>query len=146
MSDAPPALTSRQYAREYNEAKSLGRLTESDRTPEQTDLAHFWNNNFPVVWNQVFRDFAAARVDNISDSARLFALTDMAMADAIITSWNSKNYYVFWRPITAIQLGDTDGNPRTVADPAWQPLIFTPAYPDVHLGRQQYFQRRAPFT
>ena len=54
----------------------------------------------------------------------------MAMADALITAWNSKNYYVSWRPITAIQLGDTDGNPRTVGDSAWLPLIVTPPYPD----------------
>ncbi len=132
--DAPPALTSRQYAREYNEVKSLGRLTDSDRTPEQTDLANFWNANYPVLWNTVLRSIAAERVDNISDSSRLFALADMAMADAIITSWNSKNYYVSWRPITAIQLGDTDGNPRTVADPSWQPLIVTPPYPDQSSG------------
>lgn len=143
--DPPPALTSRQYAREYNEVKSLGRLTDSDRAPEQTDLAHFWNAAYPVLWNTVLRDIAGARVDNISDSSRLFALADMAMADAIITAWNSKNFYVSWRPITAIQLGDTDGNPRTAADSAWQPLIVNPPYPD-KAGRQQYFQRRSAFT
>jgi hypothetical protein len=132
--EAPPALTSRQYAREYNEVKSLGALNNSTRTPEQTDLAHFWNASYPVLWNTVVRDFAAARVDNISDSSRLFALADMAMADAIITAWNSKTYYVSWRPITAIQLGDTDGNPFTVADPTWLPLIATPPYPDQSSG------------
>jgi hypothetical protein len=132
--DAPPALTSRQYAREYNEVKELGALNNSSRTAEQTDLAHFWNANYVVLWNQVLRDIAGARVDNIAKSARLFALADMAMADAIITSWNSKNYYVSWRPITGIQLGDTDGNPRTAADPSWQPLIVTPPYPDQSSG------------
>ena len=132
--EPPPALTSRQYAREYDEVKSLGALNSGDRTPQQTDLAQFWNLNYVVVLNQVLRDIAGARVDNISDSARLFALAEMAMADAIISSWNSKNYYVSWRPITAIQLGDTDGNPRTVGDPGWLPLITTPPYPDQTSG------------
>jgi hypothetical protein len=134
LADPPPSLTSRQYANEYNEVKALGALNNSERTPEQTDMAHFWNLNYVVVWNQVLRDIAAARVDNIADSSRLFALADMAMADAIITSWNSKNYHVSWRPITAIQLGDTDGNFRTVADPGWLPLITTPPYPDQTSG------------
>jgi hypothetical protein len=130
----PPALTSRQYARDYNEVKALGALNNSSRTPEQTDIAQFWGGNTPVLWNQVLRDIAAAHVDNIGESARLFALVDMAMADAQITSWNSKTYYVFWRPITAIQLGDTDGNPQTAGDSAWLPLIATPAYPDYTSG------------
>jgi hypothetical protein len=128
--EPPPSLTSREYARDYDEVKALGALNNSSRTPAQTDLAHFWNANYPVLWNQVLRDIAGVHVDNISKSARLFALADMAIADAVITSWNSKNYYVSWRPITAIQLGDTDGNPRTAGDPTWLPLIATPAYPD----------------
>ncbi len=133
-SDAPPALTSRQYARDYNEVKRLGALNNSERTPEQTDLAHFWAANYTVLMNQVIRSFADAHVENIADSARLFALADLSMADALITSWNTKNFYVSWRPITAIQLGDTDGNPRTVVDSTWLPLIATPAYPDQSSG------------
>jgi hypothetical protein len=82
------------------------------------------------MWNRVVRDLAAEHVSDIADSSRLFALADMAMADAIITSWNSKNYYVFWRPITAIREGDNDGNPLTAGDPTWTPLIATPPYPD----------------
>ncbi|MDQ3255477.1 MAG: vanadium-dependent haloperoxidase [Acidobacteriota bacterium] len=128
--DPPPALTSRRYAEDYNEVKAVGALTGSSRTPEQTDLAHFWAANYPVLWNQVLRDIADAHVDNIAESARLFALADLAMADAIITAWNSKNYYVFWRPITAIQEGNNDGNPRTAGDPTWLPLIINPPYPD----------------
>ena len=130
----PPALTSREYARDYNEVKALGALNNSSRTPEQTDIAHFWGGNNPVLWNQVLRDIASAHVDNIAESARLFALVDLAMADAVITAWNSKNYYVFWRPITAIQEGDNDGNPRTVGDSTWLPLIATPPYPDYTSG------------
>ncbi|MCM3900970.1 MAG: vanadium-dependent haloperoxidase [Pyrinomonadaceae bacterium] len=87
-----------------------------------------------MLWNKVLRDIAAAHVDNIGESSRLFALVALAMADAQITSWNSKTYYVFWRPVTAIQLGDTDGNPRTAGDSTWLPLIATPAYPDYTSG------------
>ncbi len=126
----PPALTSRRYARDYHEVKDVGALNNSARTPEQTDLAHFWNANYVVIWNRALRDIAGAHVEDIGDSARLFALADMAMADAIITSWNSKNYYVFWRPITAIREGDNDGNPRTAGDPDWLSLINAPPYPD----------------
>ena len=130
LAQPPPGLNTGAYTKDYNEVKAVGALNNSTRTPEQTDLAHFWNANYGVLWNTVLRNIAAANVDNISDSARLFALADMAMADAIITAWNSKSTFVFWRPITAIQLGDTDGNKHTVADASWLPLINTPPYPD----------------
>lgn len=129
-----PALNSPEYTRDYNEVKAMGALSGSARTAAQTDLALFWNLNYPPVWNRVTRDLAAAHVDNIADSARLFALVDMSMADALITAWDSKSSYVAWRPITAIQEGDNDGNPRTVGDPSWQPLVVTPAYPDYTSG------------
>jgi hypothetical protein len=132
--EPPPALTSREYARDYNEVKALGALNNSSRTPEQTDLAQFWAANYPVLWNQVLRDIAGAHVDNISDSARLFALVDLAMADAIITAWNTKKFYVVWRPSTAIQEGNNDGNSRTIGDSSWLPLIVNPPYPDYSSG------------
>ncbi len=130
----PPALTSRRYARDYSEVKALGALNNSSRTPEQTDLAHFYAGNIPVIWNRVLRDIASAHVDNIAESSRLFALADMAIADALITSWNDKLHYVFWRPSTAIQEGNNDGNPRTAGDAAWLPLYANPAYPDYTSG------------
>jgi hypothetical protein len=86
------------------------------------------------MWHQVLRDIATTQLDNIADSARLFALADMAIADTLITSWNSKNYYVYWRPITAIQEGNNDGNPRTAGDSNWLPLLTTPNYPDYTSG------------
>ncbi len=101
-------------------------------------MAHFWNTSYPVLWNQVFRDLAALHVDNIADSARLFALADMSIADAVITAWNTKNYYVVWRPSTAIQEGNNDGNPRTIGDPSWRPLINDPAYPDYSSGANNF--------
>jgi hypothetical protein len=134
----PPALTSREYTRDYNEVKAMGSLNNSSRTPEQTELAQFWNASYLVLWNQVFRDIAAVHVDNIADSARLFALADMSIADALITAWNTKKYYVVWRPMTAIQEGNNDGNPRTAGDPTWQPLITNPNYPDYSSGANNF--------
>jgi len=130
----PPSLTSQRYATAYNEVKSLGARFNSARTPEQTDLALFWAANYQVLWNHVLRDVAAAHVHNIDDRARLFALANLAMADAVITAWDTKLHYVFWRPLTAIQEGDSDGNPETAGDPDWQPLINNPNYPDYTSG------------
>jgi hypothetical protein len=130
----PPPLTSKRYATAYNEVKAMGGASNSARTPAQTDLALFWAANFQVVWNQVLRDIATAHVHNIDDSARLFAFVNLAVADAVITAWDSKFHYVFWRPVTAIQEGDNDGNRETDGDANWQPLINTPNYPDYTSG------------
>ena len=130
----PPPLTSKQYAVDYNEVKSMGALSGSARTADQTDLALFWNANYQAVWNRVLRDLAAAHVDDIADSARLFALANAALADSAITAWDSKLHFNFWRPLTAIQEGENDGNPRTDGDTSWQPFIVTPPYPDYTSG------------
>jgi hypothetical protein len=130
----PPALTSEHYRRDYDEVKALGALVNSSRTAEQTDIAHFWSENFLAQWNRALRAIAGKRLHKTGDSARLFALANLAVADALITSWDSKKYYNFWRPITAIQLGNSDGNPGTAGDPAWQSLIVNPAYPDYTSG------------
>jgi hypothetical protein len=133
-SEPPPEVTSRRYARDYNEVKALGSVNSTARTAAQTDQAQFWAGNFGVMLNALVRNLANEHVENISDSSRLFALTTMAQADAIITVWNDKAYYVYWRPITAIQNGDLDGNSHTVGDPAWASLIATPPYPDYTSG------------
>ncbi len=128
---APPyKLSSKRYAKEYDEVKALGALQNSTRTAAQTDIAYFYADNTILLWNRALRSVATASVTNLGDSARLFALASMAVADALITCWESKYYYVFWRPLTAIQEGANDGNARTVGDPTWQPLINTPNYPD----------------
>ena len=114
--------------------KASGALFNSARTPEQTDLGLFWFSNYLVLWNHALRDIAAAHVHNIGDSARLFALANLAMADAAITAWDTKFHYVFWRPVTAIQEGDNDGNPETTGDQNWQPLVNNPNYPDYTSG------------
>ncbi|HEY6362935.1 MAG TPA: vanadium-dependent haloperoxidase [Vicinamibacterales bacterium] len=131
--EPPPRLDSARYARDYDEVKTLG-ASNSVRTPEQTDLAYFWAANYGAVWNRVLRDLAALHVRTIGETARLFALANIAAADAVISAWDSKRHYVYWRPITAIQEGENDGNPRTVGDRAWQPLIPTPNYPDYTSG------------
>jgi hypothetical protein len=130
----PPALTSGRYTRAYNEVKAMGAFSNSARTADQTDFAYFWAANYLVLWNHGLRDIAGAHVNTIGDSARLFALVNLAMADAAITAWDTKKHYVFWRPVTAIQEGDNDGNPHTAGDVSWQPLINTPNYPDYTSG------------
>jgi hypothetical protein len=130
----PPALTSERYARDYNEVKRLGAFASTDRTAEQTDLAHFYTDNFLAQWNRALRGIANNHLRRTGDTARLFALANLATADALITSWDSKKFYFYWRPITAINEGDNDGNPNTAGDPTWQPLINNPNYPDYTSG------------
>jgi hypothetical protein len=130
----PPSLKSKRYAIAFNEVKAMGAASNSARTPAQTDLGLFWFASYQVLWNQVLRDIATAHVHNIDDSARLFALANLAMADAIITAWDTKFHYVFWRPVTAIHDADNDGNRETDSDANWQPLINTPNYPDYTSG------------
>ena len=130
----PPAVSSNQYTRDYNEVKLLGAKVGSTRTPAETDLANFWaGNTFAAIYSGV-RDVAAKNVDNVSDSSRLFALVAMSQADTLIGVWDAKFHYNYWRPQTAIQLGGMDGNPDTVGDPAWESFILNPPYPDYTSG------------
>ena len=140
--DGPNALTSAAYAEDFNEVKELGSLTSITRTPDQTDAAIWWQDHGIALWNRIFRTLATSQNLNIADSARLFAMENLAAADALIGCWNDKYYWQFWRPITAIREADTDGNPATEADPRWLPLfdpsttvcnpppLVTPPFPD----------------
>ena len=135
----PPSLTSRRYTAAYNEVKSLGARFNSGRTAEQTEIGLFWYSNYLVLWYQALREIADAHVHNIDDSARLFALTSLAMGDAVLAAWDTKYHYASshntsWRPVTAIRNGDSDGNPETVADPNWEPLQNNPNYPEYSSG------------
>ena len=112
----------------------MGARFNSARTNDQTNLAYFWALNYPAVWNRVVRDIAASQSLGISENSRLSAFVNVSMADAIITSWDSKMAYNFWRPLTAIRLGHEDTNPDTVGDPTWEPLVNTPNYPDYTSG------------
>jgi hypothetical protein len=129
--DGPNALTSAAYTEDFNEVKELGSLYSTARTPDQTDAAIFWQDHAHALFNRIFRTLAVSQQLDIVDSARLFAMENLAAADAAIGCWNDKYYWQFWRPITAIREADTDGNPDTVADPTWLPL-FDPATPVCH--------------
>ncbi len=124
-------MTSDQYAAEYNEVKALGGPTgASSRTPEQEAMAQFYNVNALELYTRAFRTIAVTEGLTMAEQARLFAMMDMAIADALITTWSDKAYWNFWRPITAIHHGDEDGNPNTAGDPTWMPMIGTPPYPE----------------
>ncbi len=130
----PPAMTSAAYTADFNEVKLVGSATSTVRTPEQTDTARFIAGSTIPLVSSSLRDLAARHQLDISDSARLFAAVTMSAADAVITSWDSKFHFGLWRPLTAIQLADTDGNPDTAPDPGWLPLIPNPPYPDYTSG------------
>jgi hypothetical protein len=132
--DGPPSLRSRRWARDQNEVRELGSLTSTTRTAEETEIARFWLGSPSAIWNGVARQIIDARALDSSATARTFALMYLAAADASIVCWDAKYRFNFWRPITAIQQGDTDGNDRTGADPTWAPLFPTPPHPDYLSG------------
>lgn len=133
----PYAVTSKKYTVDFNEVKSLGgngTTTPSARTPEQTEIALFWVEGSPLQWNRIARTVSAAAGLNLWENARLFGLLNMALMDGYIGTFETKYHYNYWRPITAIRLAATDGNPDTSADPTWTPLVDTPAIPDYDSG------------
>jgi hypothetical protein len=115
--------------------KALGALEGAARTWEQTQIAIFWDGSPTAIWNGVARRVIGARALDMPAAARAFALMYLAAADASIACFDAKYIYNFWRPITAIQRGDEDGNDDTPPDPTWQPLVTThqhPEYPSGH--------------
>jgi hypothetical protein len=132
-SSTPYNVTSKAYAQDYEEVKSVGGdgiTTPSARTPEQTEIALFWVESSPLQWNRIARTVAASTGLDAWESARLFGLLNLAMADGYISSFETKNHHNFWRPVTAIHEGDDDGNPATAGDATWTPLVATPPIPD----------------
>jgi hypothetical protein len=131
----PNELSSAVYAADFNEVKALGRSNSTARTPAQTHIALFWQSNPVANWNGVTRGVVADPTYGVdlTDSARLFAMANLAAADAAINCWNDKYHWDFWRPWTAIARADEDGNPATVADPTWTALITAP-YPEQPSG------------
>ena len=131
----PPALTSARYATDYNETKTMGSLNSLIRTNDQTLYSRFWNastaNSF---WNQIALTLADRDDLSLSKRARLLALLNLAIADAAIGCWDAKYTYVFWRPVTAIPLGNTDGNPATAEDLSFTSLLITPNHPEYPSG------------
>jgi hypothetical protein len=133
-SKGPLDLESRQYAKEYNEVKDLGSSTTTARTPEQQAIAAFFQPNPVEMLQRALRDVTKNEGMGVVDEARFYAQLNVATADTLINVWDEKNFWLFWRPITAIQEGDNDGNPRTTGDPSWLPLIPTPPYSDHSSG------------
>ena len=133
----PYRVTSRKYAADVNEIKRLGGddvTTPSARTAEQTEIALFWVESSPLLWSRIARTVATREGLDMWQSARLFALLNVALTDGYVGTFETKYHYLFWRPVTAIQLADTDGNPATTADPTWTPLLPTPPIPDYDSG------------
>jgi hypothetical protein len=126
----PPALTSEQYAKELNETEAYGALNSTVRTPEQTAIAYFWVGNNINQYNQTMRDAALQHGMDLVDAAHLLAMGEIVTTDAGIACFDSKLFYLAWRPITAIRNADKDGNPDTTADPAWQSLLSVPGHPE----------------
>jgi hypothetical protein len=135
----PPALTSARYATDLNEIKAIGKSDSATRTPEQTEIARLWasvaasgtgtaTHSF-AIWQNITRDASIQRGFSLLATARLFALMNVSVHDALHTTMASKFVYGLWRPVTAIRQADTDLNGATDADPAWLPLIATPPYP-----------------
>jgi PAP2 superfamily len=132
----PPALRSDAYAAAINEVESLGSATTTTRTPEQTQIGQFWSPPIQNFWNQIAQSVALSRHSDLPTTARLFAALNLSLADSVIAFYDAKYTYQLWRPVTAIRLADTDGNPNTVADPNWLPLAGNtaadPSYPGAH--------------
>ena len=131
----PPPLTGRIYAFSVNEVKAFGRLNSRFRSHDQTNLAAWWLEFNEMQWGRIMRQLTETRRLGLLDAVRMFALANMANIDATVAVWYAKNYYDFWRPLHAIGLADTDGNPLTEADPTWVGEHIVPPlqeYPSAH--------------
>jgi PAP2 superfamily len=134
----PYAVKKKKYTADFNEVKSLGGdgiTTPSERTADQTEIALFWQQSSPLQWNRIARSVSGDRGLDLWENARLFGLLNMALADGYVAMADAKNHYNYWRPVTAIQTGDTDGNPDTAGDSTWTSLRLTPPdqdYPSGH--------------
>jgi hypothetical protein len=128
--EPPPALDSHRYAKDFNETQAYGALNSSVRTPEQTAIAYFWVGNNINQYNQTMQSLVAQHEMDLVDAAHLFGMGELVATDAGIACFDSKFFYQFWRPITAIRNADQDGNPDTTADPSWQSLLPVPGHPE----------------
>ena len=133
---APPALDTKKWAEEYNEVKDVGSLGSTSRTPEQTEAARFWAQAPVQQARGAFRKFVLDHELDVADASRFMGMMSVTYADGLIACFDAKWLYTFWRPITAIRAGDTDGNAATVGNAAWTPLLPAtpnhPEYPSAH--------------
>ncbi len=139
----PPAFDSQQWVDDFNEVKSLGAAQGSTRTADQTQIARFWADGTgtytpPGHWNEIAAQFARSEQLSSGESARLFAMLNVALNDAAIVSWNAKYTHELWRPVTAIRQADLDGNPLTLADRNWSSLLITPPFPEYTSGHSSF--------
>jgi hypothetical protein len=137
--DGPPAMTSAEYTAEFEEVRLLGAIDSTTRTAEQTEIAFYWRDLAGTYspagrWAQIAGEVLEAQGHSSASAARIMAALNLVGADGAIAAWDAKYEYNFWRPITAIREADTDGNPDTVQDPNWRPLIETPPHPDYTSG------------
>ncbi|HTC75436.1 MAG TPA: vanadium-dependent haloperoxidase [Edaphobacter sp.] len=130
----PPQLTSEEYTLSFNEVKSLGLISSTTRTADQTQIGQFWNGNIQDFWNEIAQTAALTRHLDLAQSAHLFALLNISLADTTIAFFDTKYTYDFWRPVTAIQMAAIDNNPETEQDPAWIPLSTKTAPDPSYLG------------
>jgi membrane-associated phospholipid phosphatase len=132
----PPELTSKTYTKAFNEVESLGIANSTTATADQALTGRFWNGAIQNYWNEIAQTAALEHKLSLPESARLFALLNLAFADDVIAFYDAKYTYNFWRPITAIRAADTDNNPNTIANPAWLPQVGKttpdPSYPGAH--------------
>lgn len=127
---APPALSSKAWARDYAEVKEIGERSSATRTAEQTLAARFWAEPPVQQTRAALRRFITDRGLDVVDAARFMAMASVSQVDAFIGCFEAKYHYAHWRPVTAIRAGDTDGNDATVADPSWTPLLGVPNHPE----------------
>jgi hypothetical protein len=132
----PPELTSARYSRVFNEVKSFGIANSTTATADQAFTGRFWNGAIQNYWNEIAQTATLERKLSLPESARLFALLNLAFADDVIAFYDAKYTYNFWRPVTAIRAADTDKNPNTNVDANWLPQVGKttpdPAYPGAH--------------
>jgi len=132
----PPQLISDGYTQSFDEVQGLGFINSATRTADQTQIGLFWNGNIQDFWNEIAQTAALSHHLDLDQTAHLFALLNISLADTTIALFEAKYTYILWRPVTAIQMADTDGNPATQPNPAWLPLPTKtapdPSYPGAH--------------
>src|SRR5205823_7335428 len=132
----PPALTGEEYSDAFNEVQALGIVNSTAASADQALTGRFWNGAIQNYWNEITQTAAVQQTLTTAQSARLFALLNLALADGVIAFYDAKYTYNFWRPVTAIRAADSDNNPDTMADPNWLPEVGKtapdPSYPGAH--------------
>jgi membrane-associated phospholipid phosphatase len=140
---APPPPRSKAYLQAFHEVARLGSADSTERTADQSEIARFWDdgagtNTPPGHWNEILQGLAEAEGLSLVDTARLFALQGMSVADAAVVAWDNKFHWDHWRPVTGIAEADTDGNPDTQPVPGWTSYITNPPFPAYTSGHSSF--------